>query len=253
MTRPLTAPFWATDADYAAGTDPWSATPTRSEPSNSKKQTGYVPATADAAEEDNWIIGNLSDGYKYVDEAVSGFGVAVKDHFTGNSLDSNTWQSTLTTGATAVIIDDDANSGSGALQLTLGSAGGDSLIFSRNLVIGTGDFRITCCVRKVTLKTFTVGITGSVTFYMTASAGGNWNSVSNAVTTDLGVAPSTTYQFLDIIRLDGVAYYFIDGTLLHQDTDATAITAGVATYWLHNSASAAAEMRLDSVAYWVDI
>ena len=58
VTRPTTAPDWATATDFAAGSDPWSGQPNKSAPSGGKVASGYVPGADDVAEEDNFILNN---------------------------------------------------------------------------------------------------------------------------------------------------------------------------------------------------
>jgi hypothetical protein len=64
-TRPTTTPSWATDANYPAGADPWSGTPTRVEPSAPQKGTGNTPATRPPAQHHNWLQGFIADWIAY--------------------------------------------------------------------------------------------------------------------------------------------------------------------------------------------
>jgi hypothetical protein len=64
-SRPGATPSWATDANYPAGTDPWSATPTRVEPDAAQKGTGNVPATRPPAQHHNWLQGLIADWIGY--------------------------------------------------------------------------------------------------------------------------------------------------------------------------------------------
>lgn len=45
---------WASDANYPAGSDPWSGTPTKSAPSAGEIAAGHVPGVPDPAEVENW-------------------------------------------------------------------------------------------------------------------------------------------------------------------------------------------------------
>lgn len=64
--RPGTDPTWATDVDYAAGADPWSATPTRVEPDAGDKASGLVPGTRAPAQWLNWALGLWADWLAYL-------------------------------------------------------------------------------------------------------------------------------------------------------------------------------------------
>src|SRR6185295_12739707 len=66
MRAPSDPPDWATDANYPAGSDPWSGTPTKSAPDAGKIATGFVPDTDQAAEEVNWILANHADWINYL-------------------------------------------------------------------------------------------------------------------------------------------------------------------------------------------
>lgn len=78
-----------------------------------------------------------------------------------------------------------------------------------------------------------------------ANSSGNWVAQVSGVQTDTGVAYSSTYQRFDIIRKSGIAYFFIDGTLVHSavhTVDMTTTTMG----WGCNGGTGGATMKLDS-------
>lgn len=56
MPAPSTTLEWATDANYPAGSDAWSGTPTGVEPSSGEKGTGFVPAERPPAQFFNWFM-----------------------------------------------------------------------------------------------------------------------------------------------------------------------------------------------------
>lgn len=64
-TRPTDTPEWASDANFPAGGDPWSGTPTRVEPDPTELGTGNVPETRPPAQHHNWIKGLLADWVAY--------------------------------------------------------------------------------------------------------------------------------------------------------------------------------------------
>lgn len=65
VTRPTQTPTWATDANYPAGADAWSGTPTRVEPAAAQKGTGHVPGERPPAQFFNWLSGLYSDWVSY--------------------------------------------------------------------------------------------------------------------------------------------------------------------------------------------
>lgn len=52
--EPMANEPWASDANYPAGADPWSGTPTKSAPGLSEIAAGHVPGVPDPAEVENW-------------------------------------------------------------------------------------------------------------------------------------------------------------------------------------------------------
>lgn len=46
--------IWASDANYPAGGDPWSGTPTKVAPDAAEIAAGHVPSIIDPAEKENW-------------------------------------------------------------------------------------------------------------------------------------------------------------------------------------------------------
>lgn len=68
VTRPTTIPSWSTDANYPAGSDPWSATPTRVEPDAGDKAAGFDPGEKPPAQWFNWLLGVLANWVAYFDD-----------------------------------------------------------------------------------------------------------------------------------------------------------------------------------------
>ncbi len=54
MSKPATILEWATDANFPAGADPWSAQPNKVEPAAAKVDVGRQPTELPPAEETNW-------------------------------------------------------------------------------------------------------------------------------------------------------------------------------------------------------
>lgn len=71
MAKPTDIPTWATDADYPAGPDAWSATPTKVEPSTGQKEEGWDPAQRPPAQYWNWWMNLVGQWLEYVDVQTS--------------------------------------------------------------------------------------------------------------------------------------------------------------------------------------
>lgn len=65
VARPTDIPEWASDANYPAGSEAWSGTPTRVEPDPDQLGTGNVPEERPPAQHHNWITGLLADWIAY--------------------------------------------------------------------------------------------------------------------------------------------------------------------------------------------
>ena len=59
---PVLSPQWATNANFPAGAQPWSATPTRVAPSGGVAAAGFAPAEQPPAQFMNYQLGKTADG-----------------------------------------------------------------------------------------------------------------------------------------------------------------------------------------------
>jgi hypothetical protein len=71
MSRPTSSPDWSTDTNFPAGSDPWSATPTRVEPSSGEKADGFTPGVAPEAQVVNFLVGNHGDWINHHEDAIA--------------------------------------------------------------------------------------------------------------------------------------------------------------------------------------
>jgi hypothetical protein len=76
MAKPTEIPTWSTDANFPAGTDPWSGTPTRVEPDPGDKAAGFVPATRGPAQWFNYLFGFVTDWIVWLDAT---FATAIRE------------------------------------------------------------------------------------------------------------------------------------------------------------------------------
>jgi hypothetical protein len=59
MTQPKDLPKFATDANYSAGSKPWSSQPTKVKPPGGNLASGHVPEEEPPAEWENWVKNNM--------------------------------------------------------------------------------------------------------------------------------------------------------------------------------------------------
>jgi hypothetical protein len=257
VSRPDSTPEWASDAAYPAGTDAWSATDTKIEPTTGEKESGATPQTGFGAQQFNWLLNNHSNALTFLMSAIAGHGVYVRDEFTGDPGDTIPevmWE-LLTAGAgvAPAYIDDSAAGASGAAAFVL-SAAGTSRINAR-CIVGTSDFFFICRVRRVSTAgaagTMTIGLHGTDCLFR-STAGGNWFAKYGASTTDTGVAASTSYQWLEIERRAGVVEFRIAGAVEYSGAFATDLTTSDVGVYLFDGTANAAEYRVDMAMIWVD-
>lgn len=252
MSRPTVSPDWATDANYAAGANPWSGTPTKSAPSAGKVQTGYVPAADDAAEEDNYILNNHANYIKYLDSGAVGTNLLVSDDFLGTTFTQN-W--TVSGTGTVATVADSANGANGAVKLTNGGGGAVSLI-GAPLAIGTADLIMNVRLRVVTAANGNSligisGASGSLRLIWDNVVDGNWYyQLDGATAVTTGVAFSSTYQLLTIRRTSGTVYFYINGTLVYSGAYATSLTGS--SFTLLVNADPTTDVRIDYAKMWAD-
>lgn len=67
MPKPANAFTWATDADYAAGSDPWSGTPTKTSPIPGLIASGWTPTEHPTAQNVNHMFHSIGEWIAYLD------------------------------------------------------------------------------------------------------------------------------------------------------------------------------------------
>jgi hypothetical protein len=207
-----------------------------------------------AADKFNWLIGEGSKLLNFIDECTTGFGYFVRDDFSGNDVDETKWILIQNTGGACFTTDDDTNGGAGALIQETDATGGDAHIYLRKIPIGTTDFRFAVRCRKVTANIHVVGIDSSTTaekcYFQNTSGTWYWHAGSSSGST--GVAVSTSYQKLDIVRVNGTVYFKIDGTEVHSQSFTVDIAAGTPGSFVSQGSLAACEVRVDSISFAAD-
>ena len=246
MTRPTSDPSWATDANYPAGTDPWSAQPTRSTPSSGKRGTGYVPDTDDAAEEDNDVIGSHGDWINYFDSILNGSNLMLNDDFMGTTYTQN-WAAT---NGTVAEIDDSAAGAFGAVKLSFAGSG-TAYLHTETLPFVTKDFLFEVSVRAAVLSTGNLLFGNSgLAFLVNGSGTGNWIVYVDAVQTDTGVPITADYMTLRIWRSGTTVKFYIDGVPVQ--TEVAYVTSITSVLALTVNAANTTDVRIDYAKLWVN-
>lgn len=183
-------------------------------------------------------------------------GIMLYDEFAGNAIDvTNDWIPTVSgSGSGQGIIDDNTFGASGCLQQVLGSSGGEARISTRLLNFGTNDFKCCIRVRNVTSNAYFMGVQSSTSGHgmFWQNTGFEWFAVTNGSAWDTGIAASASYMKFVIVRLSGVIYFFINGSLVYSEANTINLTDGYLTAALLNGSAGAAESRLDSISLWAD-
>jgi hypothetical protein len=257
MTRPTTGPGWATDANFNDPGESWDGTPTRVTPSSGERAAGQLPGVGVPAQLMNYLWGNHGEWADFFDAQLHKNGYRLKDDFEGGAVDSGQW---VTTGAGLTTISDNAAGGFGACQMAATSGDATQTIATRNLPIGTSNFRLEVRARYSTLNTggaFLISISqGGINAAFrssNATLSGRWAFESGGVptVTDTGVSPSSTYQKFVIERISGTLTASIDGVQVFSGSQADDMTGAPVTITTTYT-SANATLVVDYVALTVD-
>ncbi len=157
-------------------------------------------------------------------KSIAGSGFHIYDDFVTSTLNTTLWDA-----GTATSVDDSASGAFGAMTID------DGVTVATKSVSGhigsSADFYYAFRVRLSTdgNQTFSMGLESStagqsVYLLRTGTAGANWQVRIDSVDTSLGVAPGSTYQLLEVVRLSGVIYVYVNGVLKHSVAHITSIT-----------------------------
>ena len=220
---PVVAPDWATDANYPAGSDPWSGHVTKSAPSAGKVGTGLVPDTDLAAEEFNYVLANHGQYIAAEQGMLIGRGFHFSDDFM-NSTIQNWWDAAGATPSFA--------SGSYGLCTLVGAGAYLNLQQVSAAELGTAtDFYLEMLAKNITITTWfgvgfdpttPVAVAGSIIFK--AAAPGHWfYNINNGGDVDTGVLTTATYQRITMRRDSGTIGLYIDNVLVHSTSSSVNI------------------------------
>ncbi len=257
MSRPTDAPEWASDASYPAGTDAWSATDTKIEPTSGEKGTGATPQTGFGAQQFNWLLNNLAEWVNHLDSINVGAGFLQSDEFLAATL-SDMWTSLTNVTAGS---DDAADDGFGTAHIVYAGTDVGGIQGARRFPLFTRDWMFYARVRVLswTASTLELGLSpaggGHWTGFKSTTASPTWKASADYVggETDTSVASNGgVYQEMVMVydSDSGDLKFYIDGALEHTESSAV---FGATTMNLHFYASgSAANIHLDKIALWVD-
>lgn len=150
--------------------------------------------------------------------------VHIDDDFLGTTISTSKWQ--ISTGV-SLVDDSSVSTGNGAVQLQSTTVNATPTIrTSSGIELGDRDFRLYARVRYTVANTSGVfqlqlrNNLDSIYVDIHSTNGSNWTGEAfgqpslggTPYTTDLGIAPSTSYQDLEIIRQSGVLSWRINGS-----------------------------------------
>jgi hypothetical protein len=151
----------------------------------------------------------------------------VCDDFTGDSLNRGNWKNIVTGGSgSATFVDDAANGGNGVYKFDVSAAAANTISLQPggNWNLNSEDFHIRFRARTtgvVANSTFFVGFVTTLGFEVLGTSSTTlWRAYIAAdggiVTLTTPVSVSTSYKVFEIERINGVTYFYVDATLVHQ-------------------------------------
>ncbi len=215
-------PEWATDDNYAAGTDPWSGTATKIEPSAGVIAKGQIPQTGFSSQVYNWLLNKSGQHHVLLKEILYRNGVYISHEFSHGTTPDNSWD--LSGAATETLVEDTGSYG-GSLDLDSTGVADSSIEQKYNMRIGTSEFWFSARSRYVSAKAgiYRIGLwsgtAGQRIYFQYDTGSVNWKVVENSNTTTTSTATAVTYQVLDIFRLDGTVYFAVNGTVVHSNAN----------------------------------
>lgn len=259
MTRPVDLPDWATDATFSSG--PIIGQPNKDAPSAGMVAEGFDPTDPLAAEHANFLWNNHGAYISVLNGVTSGNGFLYREEWLKTTIDTEIWTLSNAGGSgDPTVVDDNAAGGYGALSCDGVTGTGSSIAESIPMPPGTRDFYFSTYCRRAS----TVGGTGALAqigvYSSTAGrrayyivTGNSYRANDGTTTTDTGVTPSTSYQFLEIARIDGELYFWIDGTLEHSVAHSVDLTDSYIRLAATNTGGAdGADFRFDVVSLWIN-
>jgi hypothetical protein len=210
-------------------------------------ETAHYQALKTCADNDAYLKRRLLVGREFLFD----------DDFLGDTLNRSKWLAASVSGTGAVSVVGAATdaAGMGALQLAPGT--GTATVSTQTFLLTGRKFRLAALMRYSAFTTGDYGIgvywlaAGNRLQFITQNAG-NWQAWygTTPTTQTLGVAPSTSYQLLELVYDGTTAYWYIDGVLKHS----VAFTLGTAAqaYISVGASGTACTAFCDVVKFWTD-
>lgn len=251
-TRPSVAPDFATDANYPAGSDPWSGNPTKVTP-GAVASTGFIPKTMLPAQFINYVLANHADWINYLDQIRGSvtqfedydrdyedfaFGDDTDDPITVTSpglLASGLTRFYDTVGNTKLVFSTagyDPPSSRGVVHFkTADGFGIAPKLRGAIRTIGASDpFALLCAVRCTTDRTkLDTNANGGIRVQLSSNPAFNcgstrtyWEPIDSGGTiqTPLVNVPVTVggdWDQLRMVRTGGTLYWYVNGTLIYSE------------------------------------
>jgi hypothetical protein len=258
MTRPVDAPDWATDVNYADPGKDWDGVPTKVKPSAGEIAQGTVPDKGFAGDYDNYIKNNHGLWLRNHDSIFVGKGFRLADDFTGTAPDT----SQLAMTGTIVCGDGHLADAFGMADFFV-SAGSDHdhQLLSQALPVKLREFYF-----AIRINPQTVGATGAntwglidlsgggfSTFFWADPASGKWqfnHPPATALNTGVSYTPGT-FDLLEFQRVAGVLTAWINGVQVYSAANASNMVNSKLQLDLQYVANTQA-FNVDFYKLWID-
>jgi hypothetical protein len=192
---------------------------------------------------------NLQDRAVEHDRLIARSDFNWSDDFVRAAVGDTMWSAV--SGAPTVITDF-ASDGMWAASLAP-AAGASIAVRTAALPWRTNDLRFfaRCRVSTMTAAGSNVSLypAGTKLYFKAAIGSANWKAGVNGVETDTGVAWAATYQHLDIVRRNSVAYFFIGGVLVHSAAHTDDMTADLTGFEANAAGGGTATLIVDAIKF----
>lgn len=201
------------------------------------RERDFVDASGPAI--DDVTLNDMQDGIIDLKRGESGEDLVFEDDFLGDVVDTSRWIDTSTgAGANPTVVEDDANDGAGALQMSTNDAD-LSTLNTRIIPVKTRDYRWIVRARVSSMGGASSYFLARPEFSNGQRAGwaalassSNWQYFHDFALPGTDVAHdsgipygTTTYDFLEVRRKSGVVTFLINGVEIHSETPAAVPTA----------------------------
>lgn len=196
------------------------------------------------------MLDNLQDRSVDHDRLIARSDYHFEDDFDRAAVASTMWDAI--SGA-PTLITDFANNGFWAASLAPAAGASIAVRKSGGLPWRTYDLRFFARARVTTLTAAGSNLSlypaGTKLYFIAAVGSANWKAGVNGVETDTGVPWGATYQHFDIVRRNSVAYFYINGALVHSAAHADDMTANLTGFEANAAAAGTATLIVDAIKF----